>query len=139
MNSDNETESQSNDALARGLAVRRRLYGEARTGEPRRLDAVAPDFGTISDEVIFGRIWAREGLPLETRILVVISALIARGLFDYVRIQMYAAKRLGISQDTLSELCLQLFPYAGVPMAHSALRVLAEVYADDAAAEAPSW
>ena len=113
-------------AKARGLEVRRQLYENAT--EQRDHDDIAPDFGSLADEVFFGGIWSRPGLDLPTRAMIVVAADLGMGHFDNAQSHMACARRVGVTQEQMVELAYQLIPYAGLPAADRALRMIREVY-----------
>ena len=47
------------------------------------LNDFAPKFAQLNDDVLFGEVWSREDqLPLKTRSIVTITALISKGIVD---------------------------------------------------------
>lgn len=47
------------------------------------LHEFAPKFAQLNDDVLFGEVWSREDqLPLKTRSIVTITALISKGIVD---------------------------------------------------------
>jgi 4-carboxymuconolactone decarboxylase len=91
------------------------------SGPAQRL---VPELNRLTDEVVFGNIWSREGLPIRTRSLATIAALIALGKDQQLKGHMAGALRLGISGNELAELVLQMAFYAGWPAAYRASELL---------------
>lgn len=115
-----------------GEAQARRLFGDERY-QRSRVDAPAGhrrSLLALADEVVFGKVYARPGLSLETRALCTISALTVLGHPDQLRVHIGAALRLGVAQGTIAEVMTQMAMYGGFPAALNAAQIL-----DEAAAE----
>lgn len=115
-------------------------YGVARpTGpqagvQPTRaqglLGDVAPKLAQLTDDVLFGDVWARPGLSPRDRSLVTVSALIALNRPDQLRSHLARALDNGLSKDEISEALTHLAFYAGWPNAIGAAGVAREVFAN---------
>ncbi|MBK9245185.1 MAG: carboxymuconolactone decarboxylase family protein [Burkholderiales bacterium] len=112
-------------------------YGEARPAgapQPSRaqvlLGDVAPKLAQLTDDVLFGDVWARPGLSPRDRSLVTVSALIALSRPDQLRSHLARALDNGVSKDEISEALTHLAFYAGWPNAISAAGVAREVFAN---------
>ncbi|MBK9245856.1 MAG: carboxymuconolactone decarboxylase family protein [Burkholderiales bacterium] len=118
-------------------------YGEARpagapptspqaAAQPTRAQAllgdVAPKLAQLTDDVLFGDVWARPGLSPRDRSLVTVSALIALSRPDQLRSHLARALDNGVSKDEISEALTHLAFYAGWPNAISAAGVAREVF-----------
>ena len=96
----------------------------------RLLGDVAPKLAQLTDEVLFGDVWARPGLSPRDRSLVTVSALIALNRPDQLRSHMARARDNGVSKDELVETVTHLAFYAGWPNAVTAAGVAREVFAN---------
>ena len=101
------------------------------------LGELAPKLVELTDEVLFGDVWARPGLSPRDRSLITVAALVA----GYRPGQMISHLRLAISNgltiDELVEAITHLAFYAGWPNAMTGMTQLKEVLAErtgDAAA-----
>ena len=115
-----------------GEAQARRLFGDERY-QHSRVDAPPGhrrDLLALADEVVFGKVYARPGLTLETRALCTISALTVLGHPDQLRVHVSAALRLGIDQAAIAEVMTQMAMYGGFPAALNAARILDEAVAE---------
>ena len=90
---------------------------------------VAPKLAELTDNVLYGDVWARPGLSQRDRSLVTVSALIAMNRPDQLRSHMALARQNGITQDELIETVTHLAFYAGWPSAVSAATMAKEVFA----------
>lgn len=64
---------------------------------------IAPKFAQLTDEVLFGDVWARPGLSQRDRSLITVSALIAMNRPDQLRGHMARARQNGVSDAELIE------------------------------------
>ncbi|MDT4933644.1 MAG: 4-carboxymuconolactone decarboxylase [Pseudonocardiales bacterium] len=114
----------------RGREVRAQLLGAANLAQARTSDAVAPDLGALSDDVLWGRIWARPGLDLKVRSLTVVVALIALERYDYAEAHIRGARNVGWTRDEMVEVMMQLVFYTGLPVVHEGIKLVTKVYGD---------
>lgn len=90
--------------------------------------SVAPKLAELTDDVLFGDVWARPQLSRRDRSLVTVSALIAMNRPDQLRSHLALAKQNGVTEEELSETFTHLAFYAGWPSAMSAAGVAKEVF-----------
>jgi len=88
----------------------------------------APKLAELTDDVLFGDVWAREGLSQRDRSLITVAALIANGNTEQLPGHLNRAKANGISEAELSEVMTHLAFYVGWPRAISAITVAKEVF-----------
>jgi 4-carboxymuconolactone decarboxylase len=89
---------------------------------------VAPKFAELTDNVLFGDVWARPGLSPRDRSLITVAALIAMNRPDQLRAHLARARDNGVTQDELVETITHLAFYAGWPSAVTAVGVAREVF-----------
>jgi 4-carboxymuconolactone decarboxylase len=120
----------ADDARQEGLAVRSQLWGEkaAKAGD-EFLNSFDPDFGKFLNEQLFGKIWTRPGLPIKTRSMITMAAVMALGRGAELRVHMRGALNLGITEGEIKEMIFHLSQYSGVPTAVEAIRAFKEVTA----------
>jgi 3-oxoadipate enol-lactonase/4-carboxymuconolactone decarboxylase len=119
------------EVYAGGLAVRRDVLGDAHVD--RAIAATTDftaDFQRFITEYAWGAIWTRPGLDRRSRSLITLTALVARGHHEELRMHLLAARRNGLSNDEIKELLMQTAIYCGVPDANSAFRIAADVLPD---------
>lgn len=114
---------------SKGLEVRRLVLGHAHV--ERSIADTTPltaEFQDLITRYAWGEIWTRPGLDLRSRRILVIGTMIAIGRWE--EFQMHAAAAMrdgGVTIDDLKEIVLQQAIYCGVPAAHHALKLLAEL------------
>jgi 4-carboxymuconolactone decarboxylase len=112
----------------RGAQIRRQVVGADYVDRTaREVDPFIAPFFELGTEHVWGGLWARPGLELKYRSLVVITVLASLGRMHELRTHLRGALNLGWTPEELREAFLQLGGYAGYPAAIEALRVLAEV------------
>jgi 4-carboxymuconolactone decarboxylase len=89
---------------------------------------VAPKLADLTDEVLFGDVWARPNLSRRDRSLVTVSALIALNRPEQLRAHLAIARQNGLSEDELVETLTHLAFYAGWPNAINAANVARDVF-----------
>lgn len=83
----------------------------------------APKLAELTDEVLFGDVWARAELSPRDRSLVTVAALIANGNTEQLTGHLSRAKENGLTESELAEVIIHLAFYAGWPRAMSAVKV----------------
>jgi 4-carboxymuconolactone decarboxylase len=111
-----------------GMKVRREVLGDEHVdrAEQRKSEFTA-DFQDLITRYAWGEIWTRPGLDRRTRSAITLTALIATGRFEELRMHLRAALRNGLEEDELKEVLLQSAIYCGVPAANTAFAVAQEV------------
>lgn len=89
---------------------------------------VNPKLAQLTDEVLFGDVWARPGLSQRDRSLVTVSALIALNRPDQLRSHLQRARDNGLTEAELIEAITHLAFYSGWPNAITATLVAKEVF-----------
>lgn len=86
---------------------------------------IAPKLASLTDEVLFGDIWARPQLAPRERSLITVAALVALNRSEQLPFHLARARDNGVSEEELAELVTHLAFYAGWPVAASAVNALA--------------
>ena len=89
---------------------------------------VSPKLAELTDNVLFGDVWARPGMSRRDRSLATVSALIAMNRPDQLRSHLALALDNGLTQEELIEAITHLAFYAGWPSAVTAISVAREVF-----------
>ena len=98
------------------------------TPAQRMFGDISPKLAELTDNVLFGDVWARPGLSPRDRSLITVSALIAMNRPDQLRSHLAIALKNGLTQDELVEAITHLAFYAGWPSAVTAISVAKEVF-----------
>ncbi len=124
----------ADDQLERGTEVRRAVLGDAHVD---RSIAGASDLTREFQEMItrhaWADIWTRPGLDRRTRSVITLTALVAGGHSEELRLHLRGARANGLSWDEIKEVLLQTAIYCGVPAANTAFRIAQGVYEEEGA------
>ena len=123
----------ADDRYAAGMRVRREVLGDDHVD--RATAAITPfdaDFQRFITETAWGSVWTRdEQLDRRTRSCLTIALLTALRQERELAMHVRAGLRNGLTPEQIAEVILHTAVYAGIPAAHSAMRVAKEVVADD--------
>jgi 4-carboxymuconolactone decarboxylase len=115
----------------RGAARLAEVDGKAGQNVIDALQDIAPDFANYVIEFPFGDIYSREGLSLRDRQIATIAALAALGNAQpQLKIHIQAGLNVGLTQQEITEVLMQMAVYAGFPAALNGLFAAKEVFAD---------
>lgn len=125
------TDTQTDTRLERGRRALEAIDGQAGTNVIDALADIAPDFATYLFEFPFGDIYSRPGLSLRDREIATIAALAAMGTAQpQLKVHVEAGLNVGLSQQEITEVLIQMSVYAGFPAALNGLFVAKEVFAE---------
>jgi len=117
--------------LERGKRALAEIDGEAGHKVVAALANIAPDFATYLCEFPFGDIYSRPGLSLRDREIATVAALAAMGTATpQLKVHIEAALNVGLSQEEITEILMQMAVYAGFPAALNGLFAAQEVFAN---------
>ncbi|MFG2589467.1 carboxymuconolactone decarboxylase family protein [Streptomyces sp. NPDC048438] len=91
---------------------------------------ITPKLADLTDQVLFGDVWEREGLSPRDRSLITVTALIALYRSDQLGFHLKLAMDNGLAKEELSEAITHLAFYAGWPNAMGAAGQLKAILAD---------
>lgn len=115
--------------LERGRRALADIDGEAGAKVVASLADIAPDFATYIFEFPFGDIYSRPGLDLRAREIATIAALTALGnAAPQLKVHIEAGLNVGLSQEEIIEVIMQMAVYAGFPAALNGLFAAKEVF-----------
>ncbi|MFI9781043.1 carboxymuconolactone decarboxylase family protein [Streptomyces sp. NPDC051956] len=107
---------------------------EKKSAAQQAIGDITPKLADLTDQVLFGDVWEREGLSPRDRSLVTVTALIALYRSDQLGFHLKLALENGLSAEELAEAITHLAFYAGWPNAMGAAGQLKVVLAS---ADAP--
>ena len=96
---------------------------EIQTRAQQLIGDFAPKLVSLTDDVLFGDIWARKELSPRDRSLITVAALITNGSTEQLPGHLARARDNGLSEEELKEVIIHLAFYAGWPRAMSAVGV----------------
>jgi 4-carboxymuconolactone decarboxylase len=82
-----------------------------------------PKMASLTDESLFGDIWARSELSPRDRSLITVAALITNGSTEQLSGHLARARENALTDEELKEVIVHLAFYAGWPRAMSAIGV----------------
>lgn len=95
------------------------------------LSKLDDDLPTLITDYAFGSVVGRTGLELKYREMITVASLITLGnASPQLKLHMRAALNVGVSQQELLEIVIQMAIYAGVPACMNALTTYREVIAE---------
>lgn len=113
-----------------GLEMLQRVDGKGGEAVVNSLSDIAPDFARYLIEFPFGDIYARPGLDLRSREIATIAALTAMGnAAPQLKVHIAAGLHVGLTQEEIVEVIVQMAVYAGFPAALNGLFAAKEVFA----------
>jgi 4-carboxymuconolactone decarboxylase len=114
-----------------GMRVRREVLGDNHIDRAtERTTEFTADFQNFITRYAWGEIWTRPGLDRKTRSCITLTALVALGHLEELKLHVRAALRNGLTQDEIKEVLLQSAVYCGVPAANAAFAAAQSVLAD---------
>ena len=93
-----------------------------------KIGDVAPKLVDLTEKVLFGDIWERQGLSKRDRSVITVSALVAMNRTDQLPFHLRRALENGVTKDELVELITHLAFYSGWPTAMSAIMLAKESF-----------
>jgi len=113
-----------------GREMLQRVDGKGGDAVVNSLKDIAPDFARYLIEFPFGDIYARPGLDLRSREIATIAALTASGnAAPQLKVHIAAGLHVGLTQEEIVEVIVQMAVYAGFPAALNGLFAAKEVFA----------
>ena len=114
-----------------GMDVRKQILGEAHVEKSwEGATEFDRDFQEFITETAWGSAWARPGLDLKTKHMIVIAVLAALGREKELALHINASHNSGITRDEMKELLIQVAPYAGIPASLTAFGIAKKYYSD---------
>jgi len=103
------------------------MTDRGKTRAQELLGDTAPELVRLTDEVLFGQVWADPGLSQRDRSLVTVAALVSLGRTEQLRSHLRRAMDNGLSKDELVTAMTHLAFYAGWPAAMTAVTELKKI------------
>ena len=120
----------SSERYITGQEMLQRVDGHGGEAVVDSLQDIAPDFARYLIEFPFGDIYARPGLDLRSREIATIAALTALGnAAPQLKVHIAAGLNVGLTQEEITEVIMQMAVYAGFPTALNGLFAAKAVFA----------
>jgi len=120
------------DRYDKGLATRRAVLGEEHVAKAlANVDDFSRPMAELGIEYCWGAVWAREGLPRQTRSLINITMLAALNRAHEFKLHVRGALRNGCTKEEIQEALLHVAIYCGIPAGSEAFRLAREVFAEN--------
>lgn len=116
------------ESYAKGMEMRRTLYGEARAGTNTEPKPAMQAFGDWVRSAVLGDLWQRGGIDLKTRILICIATDVAMGVTDELLLHIKMGLRHGWTETELTEAIIHAGGYSGVPRGRHAIVIADRAY-----------
>ena len=100
---------------------------EEQTAAQKLLGDFAPELVRLTDDVLFGEVWAGQGLSQRDRSLITVTTLVALYRADQLAFHLPKALENGVTKDELVEAITHIAFYAGWPNAMSAITQLKNI------------
>lgn len=118
----------SEDTKQLGRKIMNELMGDGYVeSKDRAANAFTSAIHEYSEEVCFGRIWAREGIDRKQRSILNIAILTALNRPNQLRHHVEGALNNGVTVGELQEILLHTAVYCGLPAAGEAFKVAEDV------------
>lgn len=123
-----------------GKDIRVEVFGQEYVDSKTRTNInphakVWQDFAT---ELVWGSIWARPGLPRQTRSMLNICMLVLIGALPELKLHVRGALTNGVTRDEIVEVLLQAAVYGGAPKGNQAFQAVEELFEEIDREEAAS-
>lgn len=113
-----------------GQKMLQKVDGKGGDAVVESLQDIAPDFARYLLEFPFGDIYSRPGLDLRSREIATVAALTALGnAAPQLKVHIGAALHVGLTQNEIVEVIMQMAVYAGFPAALNGLFAAKEAFA----------
>ena len=108
----------------KGTAIREKLgfVGTSNIG------TLAPGLEQLTEEMVFGSVWARPHLALEDRMLAVLAALMSQQRLPQLKRYISGALNIGVPARTIQEVFVHCALYNGFPAMLNALTMAKEAF-----------
>lgn len=122
----------TNDQAAKGLKLRKELFGEKAVAE--RMNAFGA-FGEPLQHIInayaYGDVWSRPGLSMGVKSLAMIAMMAAANRPQELRVHLKGALKNGCTPEEIREILLLVALYCGIPAANEAHRAAMDVLKEE--------
>ena len=91
-------------------------------------DPTMKKFGDYATEAVFGLLWTREGLDRKTRAMICVISDTCLHCWPELELHIRFARRVGWTEDEITEALLHVGGYIGVPTIREAFIIAGKVF-----------
>ena len=96
------------------------------------LGEFSPMFAHLNDDVLFGEVWNEESLPIKTKCIITVVALMAQGITDSsLQHHLQNAKNNGVTKEEIAAIITHATMYCGWPKGWAVFRLAKEVWTEE--------
>ena len=96
------------------------------------LGEFSPMFAHLNDDVLFGEVWNEEALPIKTKCIITVVALMAQGITDSsLQHHLQNAKNNGVTKEEIAATLTHATMYCGWPQGWAVFRLAKEVWTEE--------
>ena len=95
---------------------------------PEEAHAVSPRFAKYTDELVYGEVWGRSGLPLKIKSFVTMTILATMRENHQLHCHVANGLNIGITRDEVNEMLAQIAVYLGGSGWHNAITFARHVF-----------
>lgn len=118
-----------NTRFVNGLKNLSEVDGKGGDAVIQSLQEIAPDLGKYIIEFAFGDIYSRQGLSMQERELITVTALLTAGSCEpQLKVHINGALNTGIAPSKIIEAFIQCIPYTGFPKVLNAVFTAKNVF-----------
>ena len=95
----------------------------------------SPMFAHLNDDVLFGEVWNEEAIPVKTKCIITVVALMAQGITDSsLQHHLQNAKDNGVTKEEIAAVITHATMYSGWPKGWAVFRLAKEIWNEEAPA-----
>ena len=93
------------------------------------LGTFAPEFAHFNDDILFGENWNNQDIPVKTRCIITVVALMSQGITDSsMKHHLQNAKNNGVTKEEIAAIITHTAFYAGWPKAWATFNLAKEIW-----------
>lgn len=119
---------ESNKRYQSGLDAMEALFSEEVRNGMAGMKNISPDFWEMIVSFGFGDLYSRNTLSHAQREVITLTALIAQGAFDQLKVHLQAALNVGLTKEEIIEIIIHCAGYVGFPKAVQAMGIAGEIF-----------
>ena len=91
----------------------------------------SPMFAHLNDDILFGEVWNEEALPVKTKCIITVVALMAQGITESsLQHHLQNAKNNGVTKEEIAAVITHATMYCGWPKGWAVFRLAKEIWND---------